>query len=225
MDLPQPAHVALTLPARTVAGDRQRYNAVVSTPSSAKPSAARQRLVETAGKLFYAEGIRAVGIDRIIAEADVAKKTLYNHFASKDELILAVLEDREQQVLTMLTTSIERHVQQGQDRLDAFFLALREWFQSAEFRGCAFINASVEMADPQHPASQFAAAHKQRLYALLREMIAESAGPQAARQAPAICLLVEGAMVAAVLEQSSEPAKVAHVAARQLISSGSPKNK
>jgi AcrR family transcriptional regulator len=191
-----------------------------------KKSDARQRLIETAERLFYAEGIRAVGIDRIIAEAGVAKMTLYNHFASKDDLILAVLEYREEQVNEMFSKSIERHVSEGMSRLEAFFAALKEWFKSRGFRGCSFINASVELADAQHPASEFSAAHKVKFHELLEEIIAESAGAKAAESlTPAISLLVEGAIVTAVMEQSSNPADVARDAALVLVSKNSRKRK
>ena len=92
--------------------------------------------METAERLFYAEGVRAVGIDRIIAEAEVAKMTLYNHFASKDDLILAVLQYREAKFDEMFEKSIERHVRRGMDKLEAFFAALKDWFKSPGFRGC-----------------------------------------------------------------------------------------
>jgi AcrR family transcriptional regulator len=180
-------------------------------------SDARQRLVETAERLFYAEGIHAVGIDRIIAEAGVAKMTLYNHFASKDDLILAVLQYREEQVNEMFAKSIERHVRKGMGRLEAFFAALKEWFKSSGFRGCSFINASVELADAGHAASQFSAQHKERFHDLLTEIITDTAGAKAASVAPAVALLVEGAIVTAVMERSSEPADVARDAALALI--------
>lgn len=174
--------------------------------------------METAERLFYAEGIRAVGIDRIIAEAEVAKMTLYNHFSSKDDLILAVLQYREEQIDEMFAKSIEHHVRKGLNRLEAFFAALKKWFQSAGFRGCAFINASVELADARHPGSQFSTAHKERFHEMIRECIVESAGDKAAAVAPAVSLLVEGAIVSAVMEQSSKPADVAREAALALVS-------
>ena len=73
--------------------------------------------------------------------------TLYNHFASKDDLILAVLKYREEKFGGMFDRWMERHVKKGSDRIEAFFAALRDWFKSSGFRGCAFINASVELAD------------------------------------------------------------------------------
>jgi AcrR family transcriptional regulator len=181
-------------------------------------SDARQRIVETAERLFYAEGVRAVGIDRIIAESDVAKMTLYNHFASKDDLILAVLKFREEKVTGMFEKSIERHVKKGKDRLEAFFAALKDWFESSGFRGCAFINAAVELADARHPASHFSAEHKERFREMLKEIITQTSGAKAASVAPAIALLVEGAIVTAVMEQASDSADVAKEAALTLVS-------
>ncbi|NQV24896.1 MAG: TetR/AcrR family transcriptional regulator, partial [Rhodopirellula sp.] len=116
---------------------------------SKKPakSGARERIVEAADRLFYAEGIRAVGIDRIIAEAGVAKMSLYNHFSSKDDLVLAVLQFRDEKITRYFESTIQKHVDDGSDRLNAFFSALKGWFESKGFRGCAFINAVVELAD------------------------------------------------------------------------------
>ena len=181
-------------------------------------SDARRRIVETAERLFYAEGIRAVGIDRIIAESEVAKMTLYNHFASKDDLILAVLKYREETFGDMFERRMERYVKKGTNRIEAFFAALQDWFKSPGFRGCAFINASVELADAEHAASRFSAQHKERFHEMLTEIITDTAGAKAASIAPAIALLVEGAIVTAVMEQSSKPAVTAKDAALVLMS-------
>ena len=187
----------------------------------AKKADARARLIETAERLFYAEGIRTVGIDRIIAEAEVAKMTLYNHFASKDDLILAVLQYREEQVNEMFTKSIERYSSKGMSRLEGFFAALKKWLSSREFRGCSFINATVELADANHAASKFSAAHKERITELLRELIVEAAGDTAAQVTDAVSLLVEGAIICAVIQGSSHPADVAKEATLALISQNS----
>lgn len=184
---------------------------------NAKKSTARDRIVETAEQLFYAEGVRAVGIDRIIAEADVAKMTLYNHFASKDDLILAVLEHREQEVNQMFADSIARHVRKGKSNLEAFFATLKDWFKSPGFRGCSFINASVELADCDHPASQFACEHKRRQNKMIALYAEEMAGERASSLAPALSLLVEGAIVTAAMERSPKSADVARDAALALL--------
>lgn len=188
-------------------------------------SDARQRIVETAERLFYAEGLRAVGVDRIIAEAEVAKMTLYNHFPSKDDLILAVLEFREAKFDAMFEKWMGRHLASGKNRLEAFFSALKDWFKSPGFRGCMFINSCVELADAGHAASKFSAQHKQRFHALLKQCITEYSGSQEAnRVSPAIALLVEGAIIAAVMEQSAKPAAVARDAAMALVAQSQSKN-
>src|SRR6187399_2615189 len=93
-------------------------------------SDAKQRILETADRLFYQEGVRAVGIDRIIAEASVAKMSLYNHFPSKDDLILAVLKYREEGVLEFFRSAMERQAKKEKNSLRAFFAALKDLFES-----------------------------------------------------------------------------------------------
>src|SRR5262245_3050944 len=188
----------------------------------ASTSAAKQRLLDTADRLFYQDGIRAVGIDRIIAEAEVAKMTLYNHFPSKDDLILAVLQYREEQVLQFFHSAMERHGKRTKDKLRAFFAALKEWFESPGFRGCAFQNAAVELADPTHAGTQYVRDHKRRFADLLRGFVEESAGKSAAKLVPAVALLVEGAIVAAVVHGSPEAAEVARDAALRLVEGSKP---
>lgn len=194
--------------------------------AKAKRSDARQRLIETAEQLFYAEGIQAVGIDRIIADAGVAKMTLYNHFPSKDDLVLAVLEFRETKFDSMFEKWMERHRKSGKGALESFFAALKDWFKSPGFRGCMFINSNVELADAKHAASQFSAKHKQRFYEMLKGIIAEDAGQtKAEKVAPAIALMVEGAIVTSVMQQSIESADVARDAAIALASKVSRKRR
>ncbi len=177
----------------------------------------RQRILETADRLFYREGIRAVGIDRIIAEAEVAKMSLYKHFASKDELILAVLKYREQKILEFFRSAMEQHSKRTKDKLRAFFAALKDWFESPDFRGCAFQNAAVELADADHPGSQFVQEHKCRFQEFLSGLVEESLGKVAAKIAPAVGLLVEGAIVTAVIQGSPDAANVAREATLKLV--------
>ena len=183
----------------------------------ASTSAAKQRLLDTADRLFYREGFRAVGIDRLIAEAGVAKMTLYTYFPSKDDLIVAVLQYREAQVLAFFRAAMARHAKRTKDPLRAFFAALKEWFESPGFRGCAFQNAAVELADPAHAGTQFVRDHKRRFADLLRGLVEASVGPGAAQLTPAIALLVEGAIVTALIHGTPDAAEVARDAALQLV--------
>jgi AcrR family transcriptional regulator len=181
------------------------------------PSEVRQRVLETADRLFYQDGLRGVGIDRIIAEAGVAKMSLYKHFPSKDDLIMAVLQYREELVLDFFATAIARHEKRTKNKLRAFFAALKEWFESSGFRGCAFQNAAVELADPAHAGTLFVREHKRRFQQFLSTLIADSLGPRKAGVAPAVGLLVEGAIVTAVIHGSSDSVDTARDTALKLV--------
>ena len=170
-----------------------RQVCIVSTwDAHESTSEARQRILETADRLFYQDGIRAVGIDRIIAEAEVAKMSLYKHFPSKDDLILAVLKYREEGVLEFFRSAMERHGKKAKNPLRAFFAALKEWFETPGFRGCAFQNAAVELADPAHPGTEFVRGHKQRFGEFLRGLVEEAVGKSAAKVAPAVACSWKG---------------------------------
>jgi AcrR family transcriptional regulator len=180
-------------------------------------SEARQRILQTADRLFYQNGVRAVGIDRIIAEAGVAKMSLYNHFPSKDDLIVAVLKYREEGVLGFFRSAMERHGKKAKNPLRAFFAALKDFFESPGFRGCPFQNAAVELADPTHAGTVFVRGHKQRFSEFLRGLIEETVGKAAAKVAPAVAILVEGAIVTAVIQGNPDAADVARDAALKLV--------
>ena len=181
-------------------------------------SEARQRILETADRLFYQEGTRAVGIDRIIAEAGVAKMSLYNHFPSKDDLILAALKYREGGVLEFFRSSMARHAKKAKNPLQAFFAALKDFFESPDFRGCPFQNAAVELADPSHPGSEFVRGHKQRFSEFLRGLVEETVGKAGSKFAPVVSVLVEGAIVTAVIQGNADAADMACDAALKLTS-------
>ncbi len=163
--------------------------------------------------------MRAVGIDRIIAEAGVAKMSLYKHFPSKDDLILAVLKHREESVLAFFRSAMERQSKKMKNPLRAFFAALKEWFETPDFRGCAFQNAAVELADAAHPGTEFVRGHKQRFGEFLRGLVEEAVG-KSAKVTPAVALLVEGAIVTAVIQGKPDAADVARDAALKLVAEG-----
>jgi AcrR family transcriptional regulator len=180
-------------------------------------SEARSRILETADRLFYQEGIRAVGIDRIIAEASVAKMTLYAHFSSKDDLIVAVLKHREESILEHFQVVMAREQKVGRAPLESFFVALREWFSAPGFRGCAFQNACAELADPSHPGSLFVRGHKERFDQFLHGLVDEAIGSTGSTVADAVSMLVEGAIVTAVINHTPGAAEIARDAAMQLV--------
>ncbi|MDR1889890.1 MAG: TetR/AcrR family transcriptional regulator [Zoogloeaceae bacterium] len=170
----------------------------------------RQMILETALKLFQTEGYRAVGIDRVIAESGVAKMTMYKHFASKNALIAAVLQARDERFRQGLTQFVARF-SDPVDRLRALFLWHHHWFQSPSFHGCMFINALAEFSDPEHPARQAAACHKTWLKTFIDTLLTpllEASDPASnakTRQRLALqyALFLDGATVAAQLAHPS----------------------
>jgi AcrR family transcriptional regulator len=143
--------------------------------------------------------------------------SLYKHFPSKDDLILAVLRHREESVLEFFRSATERHAKKSKHPLRAFFAALKDFFESPGFRGCPFQNAAVELADSAHPGTEFVRGHKQRFSKFLRGLVEESVGKAAVKFAPAVCILVEGAIVTSVIQGKPDAADVARDAALKLV--------
>ena len=172
-----------------------------SSPDHAPPPAsARERILLCAHDLFYREGIRATGIDRVIAESSVSKVTFYRHFPSKNDLILAFLEYRHQRWMAWFTDALQRH---GQN-LDALVPALGEWFQSADFRGCAFINSVGELGGTLPEVVAVSHRHKEDMMHAIAALL--PASRQRTQQAQAIALAVDGAIVRAQLDATPQGA-------------------
>ncbi|HEY0947352.1 MAG TPA: TetR/AcrR family transcriptional regulator [Opitutaceae bacterium] len=197
----------------------------MSKSSASSPTLSkRDQLVETAWRLFYRDGYRAVGIDLILAEAGVAKMTLYNHFASKEDLIVAVLEKRSGDFLESIAAAVEAAGRGPQKRLLAVFDWLGAWLASPDFNGCAFIRAVAEFPDARERPHQVAAAHKQAVVDLLGELAAALEVREPALLARELALLMEGAIVRAHTfgASSSGAAQDARAAARRLIEAALP---
>jgi AcrR family transcriptional regulator len=173
--------------------------------------------METAEDLFYAEGVRAVGVERILSESGVGRASFYRHFAGKDDLVVAVLEARDRAWLDWLTTAVTAATDDPAQRPLAVFDALSERFSRKEFRGCAFINTIVEAADATSPAHRAADRHKRRVIAYLTELLAAAGQPDPEGLARQFALLIDGALVTAVRESSPDAAaRAGEVAARLL---------
>ena len=177
----------------------------------------RDHLVDTASSLFYRDGFHATGIDRILGEAGVAKMTLYNHFKSKDELILAALRRRDEELRNWFMRAVEQHAKKPKKRLLAVFDVLEEWFESEDFAGCLFINACSEFHDLTHPVHQAGAEHKRLMHAYVRDLAADAGADDPDALAAQIGLLIEGATVMAHASGTSAPARQARKAAKSLI--------
>lgn len=151
----------------------------------------------TAWRLFYRDGFRAVGIDLIIAEAGVAKMTLYNHFTSKEELIVALLEKRDRELRASLVAAVEAAGKSPTKRLLAVFDWLEVWFGSDDFNGCVFIRALSEYPEASHAIHRTAWNHKVAVKQMLAQLCAEAGARSPGGLAEALSLLIDGAIVAA----------------------------
>lgn len=185
-------------------------------------SVKREQLLETALRLFSEHGFHATGVDRILAEAGVARMTLYNHFKSKDELILAALRRRDEEFRNWFMRSVEGRADSPKARLLALFDALADWFHGEgpgrqAFLGCTFIKAAGEFCDPSSPEHRAAAEHKALLVRYVRGL-AEQAGSDAPeRLARELMLLKDGATVMAQVSGDLTAAVLAKEMARPLI--------
>lgn len=179
------------------------------TSSKQTPSSPRDRILEIASKLFYQNGIRAVGVDTIIAQSDVAKMTFYKHFKSKDLLVLEFLKRRDELWRAWFESTVNRLAPNAEDRPLAIFDALEERFSGKDYRGCAFINTIVEVADGDHIAHQAAAEHKQKIQSIVRTILSEAGVKKPTDLAKSFSLLMDGAIVMAVRERTPDAAKAA----------------
>jgi AcrR family transcriptional regulator len=174
----------------------------------------RRRILDTAAELFYREGVRGVGVDRIAAESDVAKMTLYYHFRSKNELVTAWLRRRDEEWMSWLEGAVERR---DGNRLLAVFDALREWFETPTFRGCAFINAYAELGSSHSAAAEIVASHKRSLTAYLAKLACREGVAEPDALARELLLLVDGAIVTASIQGNARAADDARQAAAKVI--------
>jgi AcrR family transcriptional regulator len=185
-------------------------------------SARKDHLVETALRLFYENGFHATGIDTILAESGVAKMTLYKHFKSKDDLIVAALELRDRRWMEWFTDELKRRGRSPKQRLLAVFDLLGEWFTQPEFRGCMFINAASEYCGLDQRIGEIAARHKRIVREEIRTLAREAGARNAAALADQLALLVEGAIVMALMEKTPDWAATAKDAARTLLKAALP---
>jgi AcrR family transcriptional regulator len=185
--------------------------------SSSPASDKRQHVVETAYALFKRAGFRATGIDRIIAEADVAKMTMYRHFSSKDELIVEVLDYRARR----FDRQLDRLAQEGttpEQKIGKIFDWHERWFHSPDFHGCLFAHALAEFGDPQHPVFKAVARQKNGLRRRMQSILADvMPRGRAESVAAALLMLIEGATLMAQMGQADTAIRDARKAALGII--------
>jgi AcrR family transcriptional regulator len=161
-------------------------------------SEARLRLLATASRIFYAEGIHAVGVDRIIAEAQVTRATFYRHFPGKEDLVLAYLQSADQAIRDQISAAAAPGTPPG-DAVRAVASAIADGIRSPGFRGCAFLNAVAEYPDPAHPVHQAVLAHRQWFLDTVNTLMTALQATRAEPAAQHFVMLRDGAMAAGCL--------------------------
>ncbi|MFI5695111.1 TetR/AcrR family transcriptional regulator [Kribbella sp. NPDC051586] len=161
-------------------------------------SEARARLLSTATGLFYADGIHAVGVDRVIAEAKVTRATLYRHFPSKDDLIVAYLTQADETIRAQVDEARAQDASPD-DVIRAVGRSIAADIQSAGFRGCAFLNAAAEYPDPDVAVHQAVLRHRQWFLATMTELFEGIGKIDAEPAARHFVMLRDGAMAAGCL--------------------------
>ncbi|MFG0275875.1 MAG: TetR/AcrR family transcriptional regulator [Phycisphaerales bacterium] len=186
------------------------------------PASARDRLVDAALDLFQREGFHATGIDRILSKAGVARMTLYNHFKSKDELILAALRRADERFRNWFMQEVERRATKPRERLLALFDVLADWHRRPEFHGCVFGGAASEFADAGNPIQGVCAEHKRLMVHFVRTLASDAGAPDPDALAQQLCLLMDGATAQATVCAERESAQVAARVARAVIDEALP---
>lgn len=171
---------------------------------SARPSEARARLLGTASRIFYAEGLHTVPVDRILEEAKTTRATFYRHFPGKEDLVVAYLEEADRHLRDRFAQA-RAGDRSAEDTVRAVAADIAADIGSPHFRGCAFLNAAAEYPDPAHPVHRRVLAHREWFLDALTELFAQVGDGLAAPAARHFVMLRDGAMAAGCL---SDPATV-----------------
>jgi AcrR family transcriptional regulator len=168
-----------------------------------------ERILETADRLFYGQGIRAVGVDRVAAEIGISKRTLYNYFPSKDALILAYLTRR--------LVPLEISDRPPAEQILGVFDRLARSFAREGYRGCPFVNAVTELGEKTHAANKIAVAFKEQRRTWFRDLLIRLEVAEPEELATQLALLVDGAIAAALVRGDPGAAGAARAAAQVLL--------
>ncbi|MGO4340831.1 TetR/AcrR family transcriptional regulator [Pedococcus sp. 2YAF34] len=184
--------------------------------TTARPSEARERVLDAAFALFYARGIRAVGVDLIIAESGVAKATFYKHFPAKDDLVVAYLDKVDGIWTGQLHEAAAAAGPDPADQLVGMFDALRSSCRREGYRGCAFINAAAE-SQPGTPVHDRTVAHKSAVLSWVRGLAGQAGARDPEALARSLTLLLDGGLASGSLDASPEAPEAAKASARALV--------
>ena len=187
------------------------------------PTDTRQRLTEAATARFYRDGFRNVGLDQVIADVGISKTAFSKDFQGKDDLIMAVLEQKNlwlQQTFRDMIQAQGGTTAAGQ--LRSLFNVVEQIINSEEFHGCIFVNASMEFPLPHDPAHEAAAQHKHAIEAIVAELAARAGAANPSALASELCLIMEGAYVTHQVTGDRQAASIARRIADLVLSAHLP---
>jgi len=180
----------------------------------------REHLIDVAAELFNRLGYHAAGVDRVIAEAGIAKTTLYRHFNSKDELIVAVLSRTDREFRERMRAAVDRAAADPRQKILATFDFLENWFSGPSFFGCPFVSAAGEFGDRRSPVFQAVVMHKRLMIAYFEELARLARLDDPEKIADEINLLHEGAIAVAHVSGKPDAARCAKELAARVIGIG-----
>jgi AcrR family transcriptional regulator len=186
---------------------------------SSRPTPAKDALLEAACSLFYTNGIRGTSIEAILDRAGVARQSLYQHFESKDGLVAAFLNLRDERWCGWMSDFVVAASDEPLERVYAIYDFLENWFAQSDFSGCAFINTAAEYGNPDHPFHILSARHKARVLGDIERLCKDAKLPDHKALARQLALLMEGAIVTEQVTPGSNAATEAKGIARILIQS------
>lgn len=194
-----------------------RKSMAVADRAEGTPAEVRQRILDVASSLFYRHGVRAIGVDRVVEEAGVAKTSLYRHFGTKDDLIAAFLQREDEDFWRTWDAVAERHRADPAGELKAQLAWIGERVGRPSYRGCPQLNVAAEFADPEHPARKVAASHKRELRARLRGIAKRLDVKRPDELAGQLALLINGAFISSQVLSAREATPLLAAAAKALV--------
>ena len=181
------------------------------------PGSVGDRILTTADELFYREGVRAVGIQRVIDEAGIAKASLYAHYASKDDLVAACMDKRMQAIRAAVESALAAAPADPRARLLALFDFQRQAVAAPDFHGCPVQKTHAELADCDHPAKRVTAAYRQWMLDLFRGLVKEAGLTSPEQVAGTLIVLYDGAIATTMVDRDPNATRNARWAAEQII--------
>jgi AcrR family transcriptional regulator len=191
-----------------------------SSPDPEAPDV-RQRILDTASALFYERGVRAVGVDLVVADSGIAETSLYRHFRTKDDLIVAFLEREDVDFWAQWDQVAARHADDPSGEIEAHMRWIGKRLARANYRGCPQINVAAEFAEADHPAREVARRHMQAMRRRLAELARRLGAARPNELAAQLGVLVNGAFVSASMLTPDESTRVLVASARALLASAS----